>query len=268
MTRRDGARRHARRLEVEHDGLGGDDAAGSTARLAWYGTGGRTAYGTEHPMWTSTASSPATSRLGPARAAQPARRPAPALEPGRGRRAGRSSTSGRRPTCPTPGPHYRDPALIARLTRLVADGRRRALRPPRPRRRRAVGRFFTTSFPAAVWHSRRLRRRRPRCCCSCRPSPSAIWLATSDAALEASAPEASREAYWRATSRPTTRRRRPRSSPPRSPSTTSRWRSSPSPVGHPAVRADRATSWSTTAPTSAWRPGCSPPRASSRSSTG
>jgi len=86
-----------------------------------------------------------------------------------------------------------DPALVARLTRVVANARG-ALYGTRSRSLSAFARFFTTSFPAAVWHARRFM------------VASALllfvpailmgsWLARSDAALEASAPDVVREAY-------------------------------------------------------------------------
>jgi uncharacterized membrane protein SpoIIM required for sporulation len=86
-----------------------------------------------------------------------------------------------------------DPALVARLTGLVARAGG-VLYGSRSRSLAALARFFTTSFPAAVWHARRF------------VVASALllfvpallmgaWLARSDAALEASAPEALREAY-------------------------------------------------------------------------
>jgi uncharacterized membrane protein SpoIIM required for sporulation len=86
-----------------------------------------------------------------------------------------------------------DPALVARLTRTVANARG-VLYGTRSRSVAAVGRFFTTSFPAAAWHARRFL------------VASAVllfvpallmgsWLARSDAAFEAAAPEAAREAY-------------------------------------------------------------------------
>jgi uncharacterized membrane protein SpoIIM required for sporulation len=86
-----------------------------------------------------------------------------------------------------------DPALVARLTRLVADARS-VLYGTRSRSLTGLLRFFTTSFPAAVWHARRF------------VAVSALlvfvpallmgaWLARSDEALEASAPDALREAY-------------------------------------------------------------------------
>lgn len=86
-----------------------------------------------------------------------------------------------------------DPALVTRLTRLVADARG-VLYGTRSRSLAGLARFFTTSFPAAVWHARRLL------------VVSALllfvpallmsaWLAQSDEALEAAAPEALREAY-------------------------------------------------------------------------
>ncbi len=86
-----------------------------------------------------------------------------------------------------------DPALVARLTRLVATAAG-LIYGTRSRSAAGLARFFTTSFPAAVWHARRF------------VAASALlllvpafvmgtWLATSDEALEASGPDAVREAY-------------------------------------------------------------------------
>lgn len=86
-----------------------------------------------------------------------------------------------------------DAALIARLTGLVA-GAAGLLYGTRSRSAAGVARFFTTSFPAAVWHARRF------------VVASALlllvpafvlgtWLATSDEALQATGPDAVREAY-------------------------------------------------------------------------
>ena len=82
--------------------------------------------------WTSTASSPATRPAGTASSSSP-RLPRRSRSPPAARSTSWcSSTSARRRTCRTPGPQQADPALIARLTRLVADGGRRALRQPDP----------------------------------------------------------------------------------------------------------------------------------------
>src|SRR2546421_1019637 len=50
--------------------------------------------------------------------------------------------------------YYDDPGLTARLTTLVASAHA-ALYGTRPASMRGLGRFFTETFPAAVWHSRR-----------------------------------------------------------------------------------------------------------------
>jgi uncharacterized membrane protein SpoIIM required for sporulation len=86
-----------------------------------------------------------------------------------------------------------DPALVARLTRLVANARG-VIYATRSRSLSGVGRFFTISFPAAVWHARRF----VLASALLLLVPAILmgaWLARSDAALEASAPEALREAY-------------------------------------------------------------------------
>ncbi len=86
-----------------------------------------------------------------------------------------------------------DPALIARLTRLVANARG-VLYGTRSRSWAGVARFFTTSFPAAVWHARRF----VAASALLLFVPAAlmgVWLAASDVALDAAAPDALREAY-------------------------------------------------------------------------
>ncbi len=86
-----------------------------------------------------------------------------------------------------------DPALVARLTRLVASAAA-AIYSTRSRSLAGVARFFTTSFPAAVWHSRRF----VAVSVALLAVPALVvgaWIATSEAALEASGPDAVREAY-------------------------------------------------------------------------
>ena len=86
-----------------------------------------------------------------------------------------------------------DPALIARLTSLVATSGN-AIYSSRSRSLAGVARFFTTSFPAAVWHARRF----VMVSALLVLLPAVVvgaWLARSDVALEASAPAAVREAY-------------------------------------------------------------------------
>ena len=87
-----------------------------------------------------------------------------------------------------------DPALVARLTRLVANARG-AIYGTRARSLSGFSRFFTMSFPAAVWHARRFVAVSAACSCSCRPRRWACGWPARDAALEASAPAALREAY-------------------------------------------------------------------------
>jgi uncharacterized membrane protein SpoIIM required for sporulation len=88
---------------------------------------------------------------------------------------------------------YADAALTARLTQLVA-GAAGVIYGTRTRSTRAPVRFFSTTFPAAVWHIRR------------HVVASALlllvpafvvgaWVGYSEAALEAAGPEAVREAY-------------------------------------------------------------------------
>ncbi|HET7516816.1 MAG TPA: stage II sporulation protein M, partial [Actinomycetes bacterium] len=89
--------------------------------------------------------------------------------------------------------YYRDPALTAKLSGLVARAGS-VVYGSRPRTLRAFGRFFTVSFPAAVWHARwfvvvaTLATLLPA-------AGLGLWLANSPAAVEAAAPPAVREAY-------------------------------------------------------------------------
>ncbi len=89
--------------------------------------------------------------------------------------------------------YYRDPALTAHLTGLVATAGA-IVYGTRPKSLRSVGRFFTRTFPGALWHNRRF------------IGVAALlfyvpaiaigsWLATSDSAIEAVGPPALREAY-------------------------------------------------------------------------
>ncbi len=89
--------------------------------------------------------------------------------------------------------YYRDPALTARLTGLVATAGA-IVYGTRPKSLRAFGRFFTRTFPGALWHNRRF------------VGVAALlfylpaiaigaWLANSDKAVEAIGPPALREAY-------------------------------------------------------------------------
>lgn len=88
---------------------------------------------------------------------------------------------------------FADPGLTGRLTRLVADANG-VIYGKRNRSLAAVGRFFAVTFPGAVWHARRfvlvsvLLLLVPTVAV-------AAWIGTSDDALDASAPEAVREAY-------------------------------------------------------------------------
>lgn len=89
--------------------------------------------------------------------------------------------------------HFGDPALTHRLTRLVALANG-AIYGGRERAGRAVARFFSETFPAAVWHDRRV------------VAVSALlfglpalllgtWTSVSDRALDASWPAGVRAAY-------------------------------------------------------------------------
>jgi uncharacterized membrane protein SpoIIM required for sporulation len=89
--------------------------------------------------------------------------------------------------------YYRDPALTAKLSGLVARAGS-VVYGTRPRTLRAFGRFFTVTFPAAVWHARwfvvvaTLATLLPA-------AGFGLWLANSPTAVEAAAPPAVREAY-------------------------------------------------------------------------
>jgi uncharacterized membrane protein SpoIIM required for sporulation len=88
---------------------------------------------------------------------------------------------------------YGDPALTARLTRLVGQANG-VIYASRSRTLRAVRDFFVWRFPAAVWQSGRF----VAVSAALLLVPALVvgaWLATSDEALEASAPAAVREAY-------------------------------------------------------------------------
>lgn len=89
--------------------------------------------------------------------------------------------------------YYRDPALTARLTGLVATAGA-VVYGTRPKSLRAVGRFFTATFPGALWHNRRF----IAIAAVLFYAPAiaiGAWLANSEQAVEAVGPPALREAY-------------------------------------------------------------------------
>ena len=89
--------------------------------------------------------------------------------------------------------YYRDLPLTARLTRLVADASG-VVYGKRTRTFRTVGRFFTTTFPAAVWQTRRF----IGVAAACFLLPAlfvGVWLSTDPVALDASASPAQRADY-------------------------------------------------------------------------
>ena len=89
--------------------------------------------------------------------------------------------------------YFRDPALVAQLSGIV--GRAAAVvHGTRPKTLRAVGGFFADTFPAAVWHIR-WHVLAATLLTLVASGAVAVWIASSDAALEASAPAAVREAY-------------------------------------------------------------------------
>jgi uncharacterized membrane protein SpoIIM required for sporulation len=88
---------------------------------------------------------------------------------------------------------YADPALTSRLTRLVSQANG-VIYASRSRTMRAIADFFAWRFPAAVWQSGRFVA--VSAALLLVPALAAgAWIATSAEALEASAPDAVREAY-------------------------------------------------------------------------
>lgn len=88
---------------------------------------------------------------------------------------------------------YRDPVLIESLTALTARAGS-VVYGSRPRTWRAIGRFITDTFPAAVWHVRAFVL--VSTLLFVIPATGlAVWLASSPEALELVAPPALREAY-------------------------------------------------------------------------
>lgn len=88
---------------------------------------------------------------------------------------------------------YPDPGLVATLTRIVADANA-VIYSTRPSGRSAVKRFLSETFPGAVWRIRWF----VLAAAVLTLVPALVvggWIATSDAALEASGPEAVRAAY-------------------------------------------------------------------------
>ena len=89
--------------------------------------------------------------------------------------------------------YYRDPALVARLTGLVAAASS-VVYGTRPRSLRAIGRFFTVTFPAAMWHNRWFIA--ASAVLFFAPAIAvAAWLANSPDAIDAIGSPALREAY-------------------------------------------------------------------------
>jgi uncharacterized membrane protein SpoIIM required for sporulation len=89
--------------------------------------------------------------------------------------------------------YYRDPALTAKLSGLVARSAA-VVYGTRPRTLRVLGRFFASTFPAAVWHLRWF----VLAATLLTVVPAlvmGIWIANSTAAVEALGPPAVREAY-------------------------------------------------------------------------
>ncbi|MCA1657413.1 MAG: stage II sporulation protein M, partial [Actinobacteria bacterium] len=88
---------------------------------------------------------------------------------------------------------FNDPGLVLRLSQLVA-GAGAVVYGSRPRTWRAVGRFFTATFPAALWRVRVFLA--VSAALTFAPAVGVgVWLAHSHAALDAAAPPALRAAY-------------------------------------------------------------------------
>jgi len=89
--------------------------------------------------------------------------------------------------------YFADPGLVIRLSQLVA-GAGAVIYGTRARTVRGLGRFFTQTFPAAVWHVRRFVL--ISAVLTFVPAIGlGIWLAHSPRAVEATAPAAVRQAY-------------------------------------------------------------------------
>jgi len=89
--------------------------------------------------------------------------------------------------------YYRDPALTAKLSGLVARSAA-VVYGTRPRTLRVVARFFASTFPAAVWHLRWFVL--AATLASLVPALAfGVWIGHSTAAVEAAGPPAVREAY-------------------------------------------------------------------------
>lgn len=89
--------------------------------------------------------------------------------------------------------YFDDATLTSRLTGVVAAAQS-VVYGTRPRTARALGAFFRTTFPAAVWHARRFVA--VAALLLLVPFAAvAVWIASSDDALEASAPAAVRATY-------------------------------------------------------------------------
>jgi uncharacterized membrane protein SpoIIM required for sporulation len=89
--------------------------------------------------------------------------------------------------------YFRDPALTAQLSGLVGRASS-VVYGSRPRTLRSVGRFFAETFPGALWRIRWFVAVSTALTVAAGLAV-AVWIGTSTAALEASAPEAVREAY-------------------------------------------------------------------------
>lgn len=89
--------------------------------------------------------------------------------------------------------YYQDAGLVARLTGLVARAGA-VVYGTRPKTLATIGRFFTETFPAALWHNRRM----VGVAAVLFYGPAlalGLWLANTPAAIEAAAPAALRQAY-------------------------------------------------------------------------
>ena len=148
-----GPRAGAGRLELEQHRLGRDDAR----RLHRVRGARRSRCGERNvPPWTSTGTSPATSRSWNrlAELTAPGPRRVADLDPAELDELIGALPAHVGPAVLRPRPPSTTPALTARLTRLVADASG-VIYGTRPAAWQAVRTFFVVTYPAAVWDSRR-----------------------------------------------------------------------------------------------------------------
>ena len=192
------ARTDAGRRELEHHRFGRDDAdgiepAGRRRRLHPGSVCASAPGDTVAATWTSTATWPSTSRSGNV---SPCWRDKLAIR-STSRRSELDELLALYQRTATNLSYVRttvdDPALVGRLTRLVASAHGTIYGQP-IRGRRSVRRFFTEAFPGALWHQRWF----VVVATALTVVPAlalGLWISHSPRAYEATAPAAVREAY-------------------------------------------------------------------------